>query len=159
MFKFNQLTSFGRMGLGLRTAFQPARLFSQSFVACKVNKSERNKYNVHDLETFLTLIGRNLIEYLDVFNGDLQKFIDTKSREMRALGVPISARRYLIRWKLKFITNSEPLREHQKGYKKNGGERKAKTVIAKKKALKKLEEKERFANEELEAEQKGERQF
>lgn len=136
-----------------------ARTFSSSLVAAKTNTSTRNRSNVDDLETFFSLIGRNTVEHLDLFEGNLQKFLDTSSREMKTMGIDVSTRRYMLRWKHKFVNDLENLREHKKGVKRNGGERKAKTVLAKRKALERLEEKERFASEELEAERKGEREF
>ena len=78
---------------------------------------------------------------------------------MKKMGIDVSSRRYLLRWKHKFVNDLEPLREHKKGKKKNGGERNAKLVKAKRAALERLEEKERFQKEELEAEAKGEREF
>lgn len=105
------------------------------------------------------MIGRKTVDHLGLFEGDLDKFLGTNSKQMKNMGIDVSTRRYMLRWKHKFVNDLEPLREHKRGKKKNGGERKAKTVLAKRQALKKLEEKERFANEELEAEQKGERQF
>ncbi|KAJ8140597.1 hypothetical protein OY671_006223 [Metschnikowia pulcherrima] len=78
---------------------------------------------------------------------------------MKAQGIDVATRRYMLRWRHKFLNNLEPLREHKRGKKKNGGERKAKAVKAKKVALARAEEKERFIAEELEAERKGERQF
>lgn len=57
------------------------------------------------------------------------------------------------------MNDLEPLREHKRGKKKNGGERKAKLVKAKRAALQRLEEKEIFQKQELEAEAKGEREF
>lgn len=159
MFRFTQFQSIARTGLAARLALQPTRLFSQSFLAFKTNTSTRTKENVHDLETFFKLIGRKTVDHLDSFEGDLDKFLNTTSKEMKNLGIDVSTRRYMLRWKHKFVNDLEPLREHKRGKKRNGGERKAKTVLAKRKALKNLEEKEKFANEELEAEQKGERQF
>ncbi|KAK6457516.1 IGR protein motif-domain-containing protein [Scheffersomyces xylosifermentans] len=135
------------------------RAFSSSPVAYKTNTSTRTKENVHDLETFLTLIGRNSIEHLDLFEGDLNKFLSSTSKQMKFMGIDVSTRRYLLRWKHKFVNDLEPLREHQRGKKRNGGERNAKTVLAKRKALQKLEEKEKFASEELDAESRGERLF
>lgn len=135
------------------------RPFSSSFVNMKTNTSTRTKENVHDLETFLKLIGRNCIEHAESFENDLNKFLNTTSKEMKNMGIDVSTRRYMLRWIHKFQNNLEPLREHKRGKKKNGGERNAKTVLAKRKALERLEEKERYANEELEAERKGERAF
>ncbi|EAZ63337.2 protein involved in toxin resistance [Scheffersomyces stipitis CBS 6054] len=133
--------------------------FSTSPVSYKTNTSTRTKENVHDLETFFRLIGRNTVEHLDLFEGDLAKFLSTSSQQMKFMGIDVSTRRYMLRWKHKFENDLEPLREHKKGKKKNGGERNAKTVLAKKNALKKLEEKEKFAAEELDAENRGERLF
>ncbi|OBA21656.1 hypothetical protein METBIDRAFT_22050, partial [Metschnikowia bicuspidata var. bicuspidata NRRL YB-4993] len=135
------------------------RMFSSSAFAWKTNTSTRTKENVHDLETFFKLIGRDTIEHLDAFDGKLNKFLRTTSKLMKTKGIDVSTRRYMLRWRHKFINNLEPLREHKKGKKKNGGERKAKAVKAKKIALERAEEKERFIAEELEAERKGERQF
>ena len=78
---------------------------------------------------------------------------------MKNMGIDTRARRYLLRWRHKFLNDLEPLREHKLGKKRNGGERKAKTVIAKRQALERLEEKEKWAQEELEAEKRGERLF
>ena len=115
--------------------------------------------NVHDLETFFKLIGRNCNEHLDSFEGNLDKFLATSSKDMKEMGIDVSTRKYMLRWKHKFVNDLEPLREHKRGKKKNGGERKARTVIAKRKALERLEAKERHASDELEAERKGERTF
>ncbi|CAK9438745.1 mitochondrial 37S ribosomal protein mS41 [Lodderomyces beijingensis] len=136
-----------------------ARCFSQSFTNHRTNTSTRTKENVHDLKTFLELIGRNCVEHLDVFEGDLNKFIETPSSKMKEAGIDTRTRRYLLRWKHKFVNDLEPLREHKRGKKKNGGERKAKTVIAKRKALQRAEEREQLAQEELIAEDRGERLF
>lgn len=160
--------SAGRLQ-GTRTAVAPifatscapfaVKSFSSSATLCKTNTSTRTKENVHDLETFFNLIGRKTIEHLDSFEGDLNKFLKTSSKEMKNMGIDVSTRRYMLRWINKFENDLEPLREHVRGKKKNGGERNAKTVVAKKKALQRLEEKEKFAQNELEAEAKGERQF
>lgn len=133
--------------------------FSTSAPVFRTNHSTRTKENVHDLKTFLTLIGRNTMEYHDTFEGDLQKFLKTSSKEMKNLGIDVQLRKYMLRWIHKFENDLEPLRVHRKGKKKHGGERKAKEVLAKKNALKRLEEKEKFKQEELEAENRGERDF
>lgn len=78
---------------------------------------------------------------------------------MKALGIDIQTRKYMLRWINKFQNDLEPLREHKKGKKKNGGERNSKEVLAKRRALERLEERERFEKEELDAENKGERVF
>lgn len=78
---------------------------------------------------------------------------------MKTLGVDVQLRKYMLRWIHKFENDLEPLRVHRKGKKKNGGERKAKEVLAKKKALQRLEDNEKFKQEEAEAEAKGERDF
>lgn len=158
MFGLTHLKSIGRTGVA-RSLLPMARPFSQSLITSKVNTSTRTKENVHDLETFFKLIGRKTVDHVDSFEGNLEKFLSTSSKQMKNMGIDVSTRRYMLRWKHKFVNDLEPLREHKRGKKKNGGERKAKTVLAKRQALEKLEEKERFANEELEAEQKGERQF
>lgn len=139
--------------------FHPQRFFSSSMMAFKTNTSTRTKENVHDLETFFSLIGRNTIEHLDLFEGDLQKFLDTSSRQMKSMGIDVSTRRYMLRWKNKFVNDLEPLREHVRGKKRNGGERKAKEVLAKRRALKRIEEKEQFAKEQAEGTSNIERVF
>lgn len=135
------------------------RSFTYSSQLLKTNTSTRTKENVHDLETFFTLIGRNTIEHLDTFDGDLNKFLGTSSKQMKNLGIDVSTRRYMLRWINKFENNLEPLREHKRGKKKNGGERNARTVIAKRRALERIEEREKFSNLELAAEDRGEREF
>lgn len=135
------------------------RAFHTTNVAYKTNTSTRTKENVHDLETFLKLIGRNSVEHLDSFEGDLDRFLATTSSQMKNMGIDVRSRRYLLRWKHKFVNDLEPLREHKRGKKKNGGERNARLVKAKRHALKRLEEKESFQQQELEAEAKGERDF
>lgn len=139
--------------------FIPTRNFMASTVMLKINTSTRTKENVNDLNTFLTLIGRNCIEHLDTFEGDLNKFLASSGKDMKNLGIDVSTRRYMLRWINKFQNNLEPLREHKKGKKKNGGERKAKTVKAKRKALRRLEEKEKFLSDQMESELKGEKLF
>lgn len=141
------------------TPISYTRAFHITPALLRTNHSTRTKENVHDLQTFLTLIGRNTIEHADSFENDLNKFLETSSDEMKNMGIDTRTRRYLLRWKYKFINDLEPLREHKRGKKKNGGERKAKTVIAKRKALERLEEKERAKTEEADAEAKGEREF
>lgn len=137
----------------------PIRPISASTISFKTNTSTSTKENVHDLETFFKLIGRDCIEHLDAFENDLQKFLNTSSKDMKNMGIDVSTRRYMLRWIHKFQNDLEPLREHKRGKKKNGGERNAKTVLAKRNALKRLEEKEKFESQELEAERKGEREF
>mgnify|MGYP002377986341 CR=1 FL=1 len=78
---------------------------------------------------------------------------------MKHMGIDVASRRYLLRWIHKFQNDLEPLRVHKKGKKKNGGERKAKEVLAKKKALQRIEEREKFKQQELDAENRGERDF
>ncbi|EGV63778.1 telomere length regulation protein [Yamadazyma tenuis] len=138
---------------------QATRAFSYTPIFHKTNTSTRTRENVHDLETFFTLIGRNSVEHLELFEGDLNKFLETDSKTMKNLGIDTRSRRYLLRWRHKFVNDLEPLREHTRGKKKNGGERKAKLVKAKRTALQRLEERENFQKQELEAEEKGERDF
>lgn len=130
----------------------PQRLFSVSYPAFKTNTSTRTRENVHDLETFLLLIGRDSVEYLDTFEGDLQKFLDSDGKTMKKLGIDVAPRRYLLRWKHKFLNDLEPLREHPRGRKRNGGERNAKTVKAKRAALKRIEDREKEHQGEQEVE-------
>lgn len=171
MFAFTALRALARQVLPVSrsallckpvsSAFQmaPQRLFSTTPTVLKTNTSTRTKENVHDLETFLKLIGRDTIEHLDAFEGDLQKFLNTTSKQMKNMGIDTSQRRYLLRWKHKFVNDLEPLREHKRGKKKNGGERKAKAVKAKRRLQQMQEEREKWATQEKEAEDKGERDF
>lgn len=66
---------------------------------------------------------------------------------MKKLGIDVSTRRYMLRWKHKFVNDLEPLREHKRGRKRNGGERNAKTVKAKRAALNRIEEREKASSE------------
>lgn len=141
-------------GPGLAT-----RAFSATATMARTNTSTRTKENVHDLKTFFELIGRNTVEHLDTFEGNLDKFLGSTSKQMKAQGIDVSTRRYMLRWKNKFVNDLEPLREHKRGKKRNGGERKAKTVKAKRVALQRMEEKERYLKEEMEAERLGAREF
>lgn len=157
---------FSKPLIQVQRAVFPARLntifirpISASAISFKPNTSTRTKENVHDLETFFKLIGRGCIEHRDTFENNLDKFLVTSSKEMKDFGIDVSTRRYMLRWIHKFQNDLEPLREHKRGKKKNGGERNAKTVIAKRQALERLEEKEKFESDELEAERKGERAF
>lgn len=135
------------------------RFFSITPALYKTNTSTRTKENVTDLETFFKLIGRDTLEHLDTFEGDLSKFLKTSSKEFKNLGIDISTRRYMLRWIHKFENNLEPLREHKKGKKKHGGERNKVSVLAKKNALSRLEEKDRLKQNELDAESRGDRVF
>lgn len=135
------------------------RMFSATPSWLKTNTSTRTKENVHDLETFFDLIGRNCVDHLDAFEGNLDKFLNTSSKEMKNMGIDTRTRRYMLRWINKFQNDLEPLREHRRGQKRNGGERKARTVVAKRNALKRLEEREQYQSDEFQAEQKGERVF
>lgn len=119
----------------------------------------RTRHNTHTLEEFLTLIGRNCIEHSDVFEGSLEKFLKTSSLEMKEAGIETRTRRYLLRWRHKFVNDLEPLREHKRGKKRNGGERKQKAVLGVRRAKKKLEERNEYNRLEAEAEARGERVF
>ena len=143
----------------LTALLQPQRLFSTSLGVFKTNTSIRTKENVHDLETFFKLIGRDTMEHIDAFEGDLQKFLDTSSKQMKAMGIDVSTRRYMLRWKHKFVKDLESLREHKRGRKRNGGERKAKEVLAKRRAMQRIEECEKLAKKAAEGMEEAERIF
>ncbi|RCK56351.1 Protein FYV4, mitochondrial [Candida viswanathii] len=117
------------------------------------------KETVHDLETFMRLIGRRCVELMEEFDNDLETFLRMSSAEMKEKGIDSRTRRYLINWRHKFVHGLEPLRTYSRGRKKNGGERKERRVVALRRALARLEEKEKWAQEELEAERKGLRVF
>ncbi|RCK60807.1 Protein FYV4, mitochondrial [Candida viswanathii] len=117
------------------------------------------KETVHDLETFMRLIGRRCVELTEEFDNDLETFLRMSSAEMKEKGIDARTRRYLINWRYKFVHGLEPLRTYSRGRKKNGGERKERRVLALRRAMVRLEEKEKWAQEELEAERKGLRVF
>lgn len=125
------------------------RAFSHTPVAWRTNTLTRTKANVHDLETFFSLIGRNTKDHAALFENSLDKFLAASSKEMKALGIDVSTRRYMLRWKHKFVNDLEPLREHKKGKKRNGGERKEKEVRARRRALARIEEHEKAAATEI----------
>lgn len=78
---------------------------------------------------------------------------------MKEAGIETRTRRYLLRWRHKFVNDLEPLREHKRGKKRNGGERKQKAVLGVRRAKKKLEERNEYNRLEAEAEARGERVF
>ncbi|RLV91221.1 Protein FYV4 mitochondrial [Spathaspora sp. JA1] len=125
----------------------------------KANYEAKTKANVHDLETFFKAIGRDTVEHLELFDSSLSKFLKATSKQMKEMGIETRTRRYMLRWRHKFENDLEPLREHKRGTKKNGGQRKSKAVIAKRRALERIAKKEEFAKSELDAETRGERLF
>ncbi|KAG7194031.1 telomere length regulation protein [Scheffersomyces spartinae] len=125
----------------------------------RTNKSTLNKSNVTDLETFFKAIGRKTVEHVEAFEGDLNKFLELDGPKLKEMGIDCAQRKYMLKWKHKYVNDLENLREHKQGTKKHGGERKQKEVRAKKRALERLEERKKFQELELEAEQKGERDF
>lgn len=137
---------------------QISRSFSCTRTILKTNTSTLNKSNVHDLSTFLTAIGRNSIEHLETL-GDLDNFLKLDGPDLKKLGIDVQSRKYLLRWSHKFKNDTENLREHVRGVKKNGGERKSVLVLAKKRAMERIEEREKFKAQELDAESRGERDF
>lgn len=154
------INSIRGCGCGVRPVFAGSRMqFSTTSVVMRTNKSTLNKSNVNDLETFFKAIGRKTVEHVDAFEGDLHKFLEADGPKLKELGIDCAQRKYMLMWKHKYVNDLENLREHKKGTKKHGGERKQKEVKAKKRALDRLEERKRLQELELEAEQKGERDF
>lgn len=77
--------------------------------------------DIPDVETFLNKIGRNTIEFKEHFE-DWNKLFSMKSREMKAAGIDVQARRYILNQLEKF-RNGEKIAEIKKGKKSYyGGE-------------------------------------
>ena len=86
-----------------------------------------------DVPTFLTQIGRNAIQHAPKFPS-WDVFFATTSKQMRTLGVePPRDRRYILHWREKFraLGGKLELKEHRRGVKVDGGERRRAAVRAK----------------------------
>ncbi|KAI0460970.1 hypothetical protein LJB42_001299 [Komagataella kurtzmanii] len=81
--------------------------------------------SVPDVNTFLTKIGRNAEEHIEIFENDWSKFWNAKSSDMKEWGIEPQTRKYVLAWKERFRQGQEPY-HIAKGVKKNGGERNAK---------------------------------
>ncbi|KAL0633434.1 telomere length regulation protein [Maublancomyces gigas] len=108
---------------------------------------------IPDVPTFLKRIGRNTIQHEPKFTS-WEQFFALTSTQMRELGIePTRNRRYILHWREAFrMANGElKLKEHKRGKKIDGGERRQKEVRAKRRAE---ENKDRRAAAESEKEEK-----
>ncbi|KAI5838549.1 IGR protein motif-domain-containing protein [Morchella snyderi] len=109
---------------------------------------------VPDVTTFLTKIGRNTTQHAAKFET-WEQFFGLTSAQMKALGIePTRDRRYILHWREAFRVAGDRLvlREHKRGVKVDGGERRRKEVRAKRRAA---ENKERRQAEENDKVEKG----
>ncbi|EWC46174.1 hypothetical protein DRE_04552 [Drechslerella stenobrocha 248] len=80
-----------------------------------------------DVATFLTKIGRNMIQHESKFT-DWKHFVGATPRQLRDMGIePARDRRYLIDWRERYRSGIEPT-EFKRGRKIDGGERRRKMV-------------------------------
>lgn len=106
------------------------RLIPQE-VASKIPKTPAPTKNVPDVETFLTKIGRNAIETSDNFES-WEQLMTMTGFEMKQKGIDTRLRRYILGWRERFRVGGEDieLKEHKRGKKSWGGERRRKAVRA-----------------------------
>lgn len=97
------------------------------------------------VEDFLTKIGRNAKEHAELFPS-WKDFFTMGSYEMKEKGIETSLRRYIINWRYKY-SQDPSVRLHQisEGKKIHGGERKRREVLAKERAQKRRELREKAA--------------
>ncbi|KAK6350853.1 hypothetical protein TWF718_004035 [Orbilia javanica] len=82
-----------------------------------------------DVKTFLTKIGRNMIQHESKFT-DWKQLMGTSTQQLRDMGIePARDRRYLIDWRERYRNGIEPT-EYKRGRKIDGGERRRKMVRA-----------------------------
>ncbi|KAK6507090.1 hypothetical protein TWF481_005539 [Arthrobotrys musiformis] len=82
-----------------------------------------------DVKTFLTKIGRNMIQHESKFT-DWKQLMGTTTQQLRDMGIePARDRRYLIDWRERYRNGIEPT-EYKRGRKIDGGERRRKMVRA-----------------------------
>ncbi|KAF3942064.1 hypothetical protein ABW19_dt0202696 [Dactylella cylindrospora] len=97
-----------------------------------------------DVTTFLTKIGRNMIQHESKFT-DWNHFMASTPQQLREMGIePARDRRYLIDWRERYRNGVAPT-EYKRGRKIDGGERRRKMVralrmIAEKREQRKKEE-------------------
>jgi IGR protein motif len=87
-----------------------------------------------DVTTFLTQIGRNMVQHAPKFTS-WTMFFGSTSKQLRNLGVePARDRRYILHWRERYrVLNGQiELKEHKRGVKVDGGERRRASVRAKK---------------------------
>lgn len=86
--------------------------------------------DIPDVKTFLTKIGRGLIEYEEQF-PTWESLFKISSRELKENGIDVTSRRYLLNQIQKLRVGEEKIKEHQLGKKSYyGGERNRRERLA-----------------------------
>ncbi|TID21042.1 hypothetical protein CANINC_003537 [Pichia inconspicua] len=111
------------------------RLFSSTCSLLRASTSSIPKPTdqIPDVQTFLTKIGRNTVEYQSAFPTWDSLFTAT-SKDLKSAGVDVPARRYILHQVEKF-KRSNDVQPTSKSVKKNGGERKFNQYLAQKRIL------------------------
>jgi hypothetical protein len=127
-----------RMRIPGSTVVQPvigSRLMSNTRILCAKSIEPRNRNatplpteDVPDVATFLTRIGRNMIEHVDNFES-WESLMTATTYDLKNKGIDTRPRRYLLAWRERFIRGQQ-LTEHHRGKKRWGGERKREEVRA-----------------------------
>lgn len=107
---------------------------------------------IPDVTTFLTKIGRNTTQHAAKFET-WEQFFNLTSAQMKALGIePARDRRYILHWREAFRVAGGrlALREHKRGVKIDGGERRRKEVRAKRRAAENKDRRQAAENEKVE---------
>jgi len=102
---------------------------------------------------FLQQIGRNAIQHAPKFET-WEQFFSLTSGQLRDLGVePPRDRRYILHWRERYrlLDGDLVLKEHKRGVKVDGGERRRASVLAKRRAEERKEQR-KSAREGVEAE-------
>ncbi|VVT43702.1 mitochondrial 37S ribosomal protein mS41 [Magnusiomyces paraingens] len=84
--------------------------------------------NIPDLAAFLNAIGRKSIDHEETI-GTWEKLMTMSSQQMKADGIDVRSRKYILAWREKFAKGDE-LCEIKRGKKSWGGERRRKAVKA-----------------------------
>ncbi|CAZ86200.1 unnamed protein product [Tuber melanosporum] len=95
-----------------------------------------------DVTTFLKQIGRNTIQHAPKFET-WEQFFSLTSKQLRNLGVePPRDRRYILHWRERYrvLNGDVVLKEHKRGVKVDGGERRRASVLAKRRAEERKEQ-------------------
>ncbi|PUU73837.1 IGR protein motif-domain-containing protein [Tuber borchii] len=106
-----------------------------------------------DVTKFLEQIGRNTIQHAPKFET-WEQFFSLTSKQLRDLGVePPRDRRYILHWRERYrvLDGDVVLKEHKRGVKVDGGERRRASVLAKRRAEERKEQR-KSAREGVESE-------
>ncbi|RPA95721.1 hypothetical protein L873DRAFT_1829734 [Choiromyces venosus 120613-1] len=106
-----------------------------------------------DVAAFLTQIGRNTVQHAPKFET-WEQFFSLTSKQLRDLGVePPRDRRYILHWRERYrvLNGNVLLKEHKRGVKVDGGERRRASVLAKRRAEERKEQR-KSAQEGVESE-------